>query len=413
MFERRIDKYWNFETSDTKEFTHCYHMYPAMMIPQVARKLIADYKPVHCNLLLDPYMGSGTSLVEANIVGINAIGTDINPLARLMSKVKTTHYDLSEISYWYSEICMAFGFYSPTDVKDTNFERISNYAFWYSEDSLYRLTFITQLINDRVPKEYQDFFRVALSETVREVSFTRNGEFKRYRMRQDRIDVFKPDVFKNFEMKVIRNMKGLMAFNKYENGANSMICDFNSTFEIPNDIIADGSLDMVVTSPPYGDSHTTVAYGQFSRWANEWFGFANAKNLDNLLMGGQKSKDCKFSTESIKPELEEIKVLDPKRYREVLSFLDDYYFSIMNVAKKVRKGGRICYVVGNRRVKNVQINLDYFTAETFERFGFKHEITIVRDIPNKRMPAKNSPSNVVGEKVATMSNEFMVIMTKQ
>ena len=413
MFKRKFDKYWNFETSDTKEFTHCYHMYPAMMIPQVARKLIADNKPKHCNILLDPYMGSGTSLVEANILGINAIGTDINPLARLMSKVKTTHYDLSEISYWYSEICMAFTFYSPADVKDTNFERVSNYAFWYSEDSLYRLTFITQLINERVPYEYQDFFRVALSETVREVSFTRNGEFKRYRMKQDRIDVFKPDVFKNFEMKVIRNMKGLMAFNKYENGANSIICDFNSIYGIPNDIIADGSLDMVVTSPPYGDSHTTVAYGQFSRWANEWFGFANAKNLDNLLMGGQKSKECTFTTESIKPELEEIRVLDPKRYNEVLSFLDDYYFSIMNVAKKVRYGGRICYVVGNRRVKNVQINLDYFTAETFERFGFKHEITIVRDIPNKRMPAKNSPSNVVGAKVATMSNEFIVIMTKQ
>lgn len=413
MFERKIDKYWNFETSDTKEFTHCYHIYPAMMIPQVARKLIADYKPEHCNLLLDPYMGSGTSLVEANIVGINAIGTDINPLARLMSKVKTTHYDLSEISYWYSEICLAFNFYTSTDVKDTNFERISNYAFWYSEDSLYRLTFITQLINERVPEEFRDFFRVALSETVREVSFTRNGEFKRYRMTQERINVFKPDVFKIFEMKVIRNIKGLMAFNKLENNAYSRIFDFNSALEIPDDIIADGCIDMVVTSPPYGDSHTTVAYGQFSRWANEWFGFENAKNLDNLLMGGQKSKNCQFITESIKPELEEIKEVDPKRYKEVISFLDDYYFSIMNVAKKVRQGGRICYVVGNRRVKNVQINLDYFTAETFERFGFKHEITIVRDIPNKRMPAKNSPSNVVGDKVATMSNEFMVIMTKQ
>jgi hypothetical protein len=48
----------------------------------------------------------------------------------------------------------------------------------------------------------------------------------------------------------------------------------------------------------------------------------------------------------------------------------------------------------------------------FEKCGFKHEITIVREIPNKRMPAKTSPTNKAGAKVSTMSNEYIVILTK-
>src|SRR5690606_12611751 len=110
-------------------------------------------------------------------------------------------------------------------------------------------------------------------------------------------------------------------------------------------------VDLVVTSPPYGDSRTTVAYGQFSRWANEWFKFENAKTLDKILMGGSKIKELTLQTNSISTELKSIKEVDEKRYYEVLSFLDDYYKSICNVSKVIRIGGRICYVVGNRNVK--------------------------------------------------------------
>ena len=169
---------------------------------------------------------------------------------------------------------------------------------------------------------------------------------------------------------------------------------------------------MVVTSPPYGDSRTTVAYGQFSRWANEWFGFANAGNLDSLLMGGKKTDSEIFETESLRETLDRIKSLDEKRYLEVVSFLNDYWMSMQNVAKTVRTGGTVCYVVGNRTVKGIQIDLDYYTAEMFEKCGFEHITTIVRCIPNKRMPSKTSPTNKPGDKVSTMTNEYIVILKK-
>ena len=61
MYKREIDNSWDFKTSNTKEFTHCYHTYPAMLIPLVARKLICDYSPEgKLNCVFVPSMVSGT-----------------------------------------------------------------------------------------------------------------------------------------------------------------------------------------------------------------------------------------------------------------------------------------------------------------------------------------------------------------
>lgn len=411
MYQRKVAEKWNFKEANTKEYTHCYHAYPAMMIPQIARTLIKEFKPCgQCNLLFDPYMGSGTSLVEATIAGINSIGTDLNPLARLIARVKTTNYDIDILKDEFYEIQSRTLFYSYTYTKNRNFERISNYSYWYSEESLLKLSFLSQLIEEH--SKNPDFFNVALSEVVREASFTRNGEFKRFRMEKDKIKNFHPNVFGLFEEKVKRNLKGLQEFKKDRGDVSAHTYGFDSTLPIPKTVIKDECVDMVVTSPPYGDSRTTVAYGQFSRWANEWFSFDNAQKLDSLLMGGKKYDEKLFITDTIAEELREIHDVDIKRYYEVVAFLNDYWFSIQNVAQTIRKGGIVCYVVGNRNVKGVQIPLDYFTAETFERFGLHHITTLVREIPNKRMPSKTSPTNVSGVKVNTMNNEYIVILEK-
>lgn len=89
--KRYHDESWDFRTVDTKPLTHGFHTYPAMMIPQIAERLIEMYGE-HAEILLDPFMGSGTSLVEAKVHAQfkEAYGIDINPLARLIGKVKST-----------------------------------------------------------------------------------------------------------------------------------------------------------------------------------------------------------------------------------------------------------------------------------------------------------------------------------
>jgi len=59
---------------------------------------------------------------------------------------------------------------------------------------------------------------------------------------------------------------------------------FNSINAIPKSILPDESVDIVITSPPYGDSRTTVAYGQYSRFSLEWLGLKNG-DVDKLSMG--------------------------------------------------------------------------------------------------------------------------------
>ena len=108
----------------------------------------------------------------------------------------------------------------------------------------------------------------------------------------------------------------------------------------------------------------------------------------------------------------QIAEIDPDRVCDVISFYADYKKSITNVSKVVKAGGIVAYVVGNRRVKGVEIPNDEITREFFERNGFSHIKTIIRAIPNKRMPKRNSPTNITGLTDTTMNYEYIVILQK-
>ena len=135
-----------------------------------------------------------------------------------------------------------------------------------------------------------DFFRVAFSLTVRKVSWTKNSEFKLVRMTPERIEDHDPDVFSTM-VDVLNDNRRAFASLDHALGDESAIPSvygFNTVAGIPQEIIAPESVDIVVTSPPYGDSKTTVAYGQFSRLSSQWLGYDNANQVDNSLMGGAK-----------------------------------------------------------------------------------------------------------------------------
>ena len=76
-------------TSDTRYLTHNYHPYPCKFVPQIPQSMITKYSK-EGDLVLDPFCGSGTTLTEASLLNRNGIGIDLNPVAVLSSKVKTT-----------------------------------------------------------------------------------------------------------------------------------------------------------------------------------------------------------------------------------------------------------------------------------------------------------------------------------
>src|SRR5438067_1083017 len=84
---RAVD--WDFANVKTSYLTHGLHPYPAKYIPQIPKTLIQEFSS-HGETVADIFCGSGTTLVEALLLGRNAIGVDANPLACLISEAKTT-----------------------------------------------------------------------------------------------------------------------------------------------------------------------------------------------------------------------------------------------------------------------------------------------------------------------------------
>lgn len=416
MGKKYLDESWDFRSSDTKIFTHGFHNYPAIMIPQVAGRLIDN----HCSnakLLFDPYCGSGTSLVEANLRGIDSVGTDLNPLARLLSKVKTYVLDIKELDKNlkpFVDMSFNHGFGIPSN-GDYTLPQFTNIDYWFDKKVQKKLVFIKNFISEIKNEKVRDFFKVAFSETIRESSWTRNGEFKLYRMSKKQMENFNPDVFSIMLKKLTKARKGLLDFYKEKKGdAIARVYDFNTVDSIPKNIIKKETVDIIVTSPPYGDSRTTVAYGQYSRFSNEWLDFTNANQIDRQLMGGTRhDNNEEFNCDLLDEAIDRILSNDSKRVKDVIGFYLDYKKSINNVAPLIKKGGVSCYVVGNRKVKGVELPTDEVTRKFFEDNGFEHIETIIRNIPNKRMPSKNSPSNIPGKLDSTMTNEYIVVMKKK
>jgi hypothetical protein len=399
---------WDFRDADTKEDTHCFHPYPARMVPQIARTLLHRYGVTN-GWLLDPYCGSGTSLVEATIFGTNAVGCDVNPLAQLIAAAKTSVISLQTLDLYLkdlfdrifaSEFTGEFSQVVPPD--------FPNRDYWFSPEVSRKLAFLRQYVNSLEDEALRNFFSVAFAETVRECSYTRNGEFKLFRMPPAQLINFNPDVFRLFRGKLERNRRGLEHYLAKRGSTAVFVNDVNlAEGHHPTPMPLQG-FDMVLTSPPYGDSGTTVAYGQFSRLASEWLDLRGARTVDRRAMGGQlRHEERDFGP--VSEQMSHISAMDGKRGRQVASFYVELARSIETVVSLLARQAVVCYVVGNRRVKGVTLSTDAFIIHSFAQHGLRHEKTFVRSIPNKHMPSRNSPSNVPGETDATMSKEYIVI----
>lgn len=408
---------WTFRGAPTRGLTHCYHDYPARMIPQVAGQLLEMYAS-GAKLLFDPYCGTGTSLVEALVRGIDSIGTDLNPLARLIARAKVSTPSLHAID---NEIARyeRWKATSPPHGRRPlpTIAGIPHLQYWFKARVIRDLDRIRSFLEEIDAEPVRLFFQIAFSETVRASSNSRMGEFKLYRYDSARLRLYNPDVLALMFLRLARNREGLVEFldllHRQRRKPRARIRGFNTVEGIPREEISPESVDIVVTSPPYGDSHTTVAYGQYSRLSCAWLGLAEADKIDRRLMGGsvRGAKEALLCAE-LASAVEQIEKADEKRGREVSAFYTHLFRSVSHVAEVIRPGGYACYVVGNRRVKGVVLPTDLAVRSFFREKGFRHVATFRRSIPNKRMPLRNSPTNVSGAGEETMRQEHIVVLRK-
>lgn len=456
--------YWDFKDDDTKEFTHGLHNYPAVMVCPISRNiinLVRGIQPV--TALLDPFSGSGTVVVEGMINGVQTVaGNDINPLALLLTKVKSTPLDCAKLkteaekvkdeikdtiknnielleavdNYIAEELGLdisgkkGWGDSAPQYLKqyceekrfDITIPEFKNIGYWFRPRVILELAIEKAAIEKVEDKDIRDFIFIAMSESIRLVSNRRNGEFKMFRMQAPKVLSFRPDVYGEFEKILTRNIEKMEEFvNKLNE--NEIIPDVTifknsacSLDDVPND-----TYDLIVTSPPYGDSRTTVAYGEYSRLSLQWINLDNLTEkeimgVDKSLMGGKKYRngfELDLKSENLRVALDKIKDEDLERAGDVYSFYEDLDAAIRSSAMKTKKDGYHFWVVGNRTVKNILLQTDVIISELAEQYGLKTVYTIDRNIPNKVMPSLNSPTNESGKTVTTMTMEHIVVLRKE
>ena len=401
---------WDFKTYRTKTYTHGFHTYPAMFIPQIARKLIQVFSH-EGETVCDIFCGSGTTLVESSLLNRNSIGIELNPLAVLIAKVKTTPIDPRTLTNSLQEILDNY-----KNIKNIYPPKFTNIDFWFSETIIKDLTRLRQTIQNISEENVRNFFSVCFSEIVRIVSFTRHKEFKLFRDKDKLDKSFRPNVINEFMKMCENNILGMKEYvHDVTSNINAKIILGDSTKD--NGIPAN-SIDFIITSPPYGDSRTTVAYGQFSRLPAQWLELLppHIKDIDKELLGGKNNINLKVPildlSETLKLSIEFISDKDQERAKDVLSFYIDLYKAIQQAYKILKPKKYFCLIVGNRTVKELVLKTDEIICELGEKIGFVSQGILYRNIPNKRMPLKNSPTNEPGKTGFTMQKESIVLLKK-
>lgn len=430
---------WTFKNATTDYLTHGLHPYPARMIPQIPRTLLRHYKSEGIlndnDLVFDPFTGSGTTLVEASLHGLNSIGSDVNPFACHITRAKTTPLPESEIT---NAIADLLGSENDTKSLKTAFaeldqlhsknelREISDIEIrddWFPEPQLHQLWEISTRISDLETTEHvKRFLYTTLAVTSRKVSYQRDSEFKRYRIPDEERNDHNPSVYDVFTRILDDNKNRVLTYTEQRNNVQTIVEQVNAKNVIECDALPvnENTADIMITSPPYGDHRTTVAYGQYSQdpaLITGKYAYDEMKAVDKNGLGGTNSTsesvsedDILRASETVQKTIDVLNEADGERADDAVDFLTDYY-EIMHVVTDVVKSRQpIVWVVANRTMAGVQIPTHIITRELCESLGCEHKHTLPRDIPTKTLPWKNSPSNVVDETEELMSEENIVIL---
>ena len=384
---------------------HRIHKYPAMLHPLLVDHLLNKYSRTG-DIVFDPFCGSGVTLLQAALKGYTSIGFDINPLALLIAKAKTTSFVTHELHRDFIALHKDILACNNTDVP-----AIYNIDYWYTEGVQEGLGKIRHVLKNNRYK-YNILWVVCLALMAREHSNTRNGEFKRYRVKELSFDL--PHYVLSSFFKCAEKAIDLLTKGPFPQAKATPFL-FNSEHSISSST----TYDLVITSPPYGDSNTTVAYGQFSSFGQDWTADLNpfgqiSYRIDAESIGKKSHVLPQVVNNTLLQEtLSQIRQgKKEKRAKEVLHFFNGYYKVLRNTIENLRDKGRICFVVGNRRVNGVQIPMDQITVSFFKVLGLHIEDLFTRRIHNKVMPIKNSPTNQKNLTAPTMSHEYIVVGKK-
>lgn len=417
--------YWDFRRGAMRDAMHGVTQYPAMMVPAMQGKLL----DVLCDVLgpqirvIDPFIGSGTTLVETMRRGLDFWGQDINPLAILISLSKTGPFNVAELDKAVERV---------HDIARSDRRWAVSVNFpgrdkWFTKTVLRDLSRIRRAIQKESNLWVRRMLWVALAETVRLTSNSRTSTFKLHvRSKEDlaarnmgtiaEFHKLATDAVQraNKECSLLEG-KGFLHEQAYEGTACVKIGHSGS--QLPGNEL----FDLLITSPPYGDGASTVPYGQYSFLPLQWIDFCDISadtdasflesthEIDSRALGGsrrdalKRSESAAEESPTLRHYLATLSVLPPDRCIRVASFFADFLPVLDTICERMRPGAYMVWTVGNRSVGGITQPLDAILTELLQHRSCHLVEKLERAIPSKRMASRNSTTQ-------TMRQEQVLIM---
>lgn len=241
------------ERTRTKH-VHRLHPYMGKFIPQLVEIFLRKYQP---KLVYDPFCGCGTTLVEANVLGINSIGTDISAFNALLSEVKTAEYNIPLLEREITDILKRLYAYknkfSNNGKADKRFTTKNKYInTWFAPNTQKELLCYLSMIENYT---YQDLLRIILSRSARsarlvthyDLDFPKEPQIEPYYCHKHS-RTCKPveEAYKFLSRYSIDTLARVKEFSQIRTNAKVIVNHADSrTAQLPKGI------DMIFTSPPY------------------------------------------------------------------------------------------------------------------------------------------------------------------
>lgn len=402
------------------EFARNILNYPAMMVPSVQEPIIKSLSETFKGevSLFDPFMGASNTLVTGMKYGLNVFGQDINPLAVLLSKVKTRYYSKDELLI--SEDSIKSRIEKDTSIKKE--VRFHNIDKWFKNDVQIELSRIHRAIKQESNVGIRQFLWVTLAEVIRLTSNDRTSTFKMHIRSKDDIENRNLSPIKYFFSILKRSIKDLNDFcsvlidnelikeNKYVKDVDVV---WGDSLKIIN---TEKSFDLLITSPPYGDNQTTVTYGQFSYLPLQWIPIKDIddkisfeylktiQQIDSNSLGGKMLDDFSHKKENLFQKSRTVKLLfdtfnseEQVKAKKVINFVHDLDKTIDNLLGKLNKGAYLVWTVGNRNVNKQVVQNDNILIDLLSSKKVELITDLERDILSKRMPGRNNFSNTMNK----------------
>jgi DNA modification methylase len=412
----QFDDSWSFEgctPKDTNYVTHGYHRYPAKFIPQLAARLVKELSAPG-DLIVDPFMGSGTALVEAKILGRPSVGVDINPVAHLISKAKVTPIEPSAAQAAWETLALRINgaMAHRTKPRAPDHARID---YWFTPETKRALGAIHSAIQELPDEHLRDFFLCGFSHILKNCSIWLMKSIKPTRDRSKTI----PDPHLVFTRHVRQMLKRNADFWNLLQTNGTSDCSASphrgDSRQVP---VRDDSVALVVTSPPYV---TSYEYADLHQLTALWLGYADdlGEFRKPFIGSAQNDKEqVAIGSELGEKIVDELERNKTGKSKEVAVYFSEMRESFMEMHRHLRHGGKACTVIGDTAFKRVPVpNAEVF-VEQMLGIGFRVHRIIKRRIPSKILPQTRDPrtgkftSSSNNAKTLAYPYEYIVIMEK-